>query len=67
MLDTLRLTAEEAMALLERREASGRELHAAYLEAIEARNEELNAYLLTVPDAEGEGVPVAFKEDPGPR
>jgi len=42
MIDTLRLTAEGARALLERGDVSGAELRAAYREAIETRNEELN-------------------------
>ena len=33
MIDTLRLTAEEALGLIERREVSSAELHAAYLAA----------------------------------
>src|SRR5919109_431604 len=61
-VDTLRLTAEEAMGLLDRREASAGELHAAYLEAIEERNDELNAYLRTVDEADGDGVPIAYKD-----
>ena len=35
MIDTLRLTAEEAMGLLKREEVSGAELRAAYREAID--------------------------------
>ncbi|MDF2753579.1 MAG: aspartyl/glutamyl-tRNA amidotransferase subunit, partial [Gaiellaceae bacterium] len=61
-LDTLRLTAEEAMGLVERGEASGAELHAAYLDAIRERDGELNAYLRTVDEADGAGVPIAFKD-----
>jgi aspartyl-tRNA(Asn)/glutamyl-tRNA(Gln) amidotransferase subunit A len=62
MIGTLRLTAEEAMGLLERREVSGAELHRAYLDAIGERDSELHAYLRTVDEAEGEGVPIAFKD-----
>ena len=64
MIDTLRLTAEEATGLLERGEASPAELHRAYLDAAAERNEELNVYLCTVEDgADGAtGVPVAFKD-----
>ncbi|MGI8421337.1 MAG: Asp-tRNA(Asn)/Glu-tRNA(Gln) amidotransferase subunit GatA [Gaiellaceae bacterium] len=62
MIDTLRLTAEEAMGLLERRELSGAELFAAYREAIAARDPELHAYLATVDEPEGEGVPIAIKD-----
>ena len=61
-VDTLRLTAEEAMGLVERGEASGAELHAAYLEAIGERDDELHSYLRTVDEAEGGGVPIAFKD-----
>ena len=38
MTDTLRLTAEEAMGLIERGEASGAELHRAYLDAVGERD-----------------------------
>ena len=44
-IDTLRLTAEEAMGLLERSEISGAELFAAYRAAIDERDGELHAYL----------------------
>jgi aspartyl-tRNA(Asn)/glutamyl-tRNA(Gln) amidotransferase subunit A len=62
VIDTLRLTAERAMDLLEGGEVSPQELRAAYAEAIEARDPELHAYLTTVPDPEGDGVPIAFKD-----
>jgi aspartyl-tRNA(Asn)/glutamyl-tRNA(Gln) amidotransferase subunit A len=62
MIDTLRLTAEGATELLERREVSAAELHAAYLSAIDARNDELHAYLRVVEACEGEGVPIALKD-----
>jgi aspartyl-tRNA(Asn)/glutamyl-tRNA(Gln) amidotransferase subunit A len=61
-VDTLRLTAEEAMGLLERREVSGDELHRAYLDAIAERDDELHAYLRTVEEPNGDGVPIAFKD-----
>jgi aspartyl-tRNA(Asn)/glutamyl-tRNA(Gln) amidotransferase subunit A len=61
-VDTLRLTAEEAMGLLERREVSGAELHRAYLDAIAERDDELHAYLRTVEEPNGDGVPIAFKD-----
>jgi len=61
-LDTLRLTAEGAMGLLERGEASGAELHAAYRAAIDERDAELHAYLALVDEAEGDGVPIALKD-----
>jgi aspartyl-tRNA(Asn)/glutamyl-tRNA(Gln) amidotransferase subunit A len=61
-VDTLRFTAEDAAGLLERGEASGAELHRAYLAAIDERDGELHAYLRTVEDANGAGVPIAFKD-----
>jgi len=64
MIDTLRLTVEEAVGMLERGEVSSAELHRAYLDAAVERNDELNAYLCTVEDgAEGaSGVPIALKD-----
>jgi aspartyl-tRNA(Asn)/glutamyl-tRNA(Gln) amidotransferase subunit A len=64
VIDTLRLTAEEATALLERGEATPEELHRAYLDAAAERNAELNVYLCTVDNgADGAtGVPIAFKD-----
>ncbi len=61
-IDTLRLTAEEAMGLLERGEVSAAELHGAYLDAIGERDEELHSYLRTVDEADGTGVPIAYKD-----
>jgi aspartyl-tRNA(Asn)/glutamyl-tRNA(Gln) amidotransferase subunit A len=62
VIDTLRLTAEAALDLVERREVSAAELHAAYLEAIAARDHELHAYLRVVEECEGGGVPIALKD-----
>ena len=62
MIDTLRLTAEEAIGLLERREVSAAELHAAYRAAIDARDGDLHCYLRVVDEVEGEGVPIALKD-----
>jgi aspartyl-tRNA(Asn)/glutamyl-tRNA(Gln) amidotransferase subunit A len=62
MIDTLRLTAEAAAGMLERGEVSAAELHGAYREAIAARDPELHAFLATVDEAEGDGVPIAFKD-----
>ena len=62
MTDTLRLTAEEALGLIERGEASGAELHRAYLDAVGERDGELHAYLTTVEQADGDGVPIALKD-----
>jgi aspartyl-tRNA(Asn)/glutamyl-tRNA(Gln) amidotransferase subunit A len=61
-IDTLRLTAEEANELLERRELSAAELHAAYLAAIADRDEELHCYLRTIAEAEEPGLPIAIKD-----
>jgi aspartyl-tRNA(Asn)/glutamyl-tRNA(Gln) amidotransferase subunit A len=62
VIDTLRLTAEEAMGLVERGEASGAELHRAYLDAIAERDPELHAYLCTVEEVDGASVPIALKD-----
>jgi len=62
MIDTLRLTAEEAAGLIERGEVSSAELHSAYLLAIAERDAELHSYLTTVGESEGEGVPIALKD-----
>ena len=62
MIDTLRLTAEEATGLLERREITAGELHAAYRAAIDERDPELHAYLRVVDECEGDGVPIALKD-----
>jgi aspartyl-tRNA(Asn)/glutamyl-tRNA(Gln) amidotransferase subunit A len=62
MIDTVRTTAEEALGLLERGEVSAAELHRAYFDAIGDRDAELHAYLRTVDEPDGEGVPIAFKD-----
>jgi aspartyl-tRNA(Asn)/glutamyl-tRNA(Gln) amidotransferase subunit A len=62
VIDTLRLTAEAAMGLLDRGEVSGAELHSAYLDAIGERDAELHSYLRTVDAPDGAGVPIAFKD-----
>ena len=62
VVDTLRLTAEDAAGLLEGRELSAAELHRAYLDAISERDGELHCYLRTVDAAEGDGVPIALKD-----
>jgi aspartyl-tRNA(Asn)/glutamyl-tRNA(Gln) amidotransferase subunit A len=61
-IDTLRLSAEEARGLLDRGEASPRELWDAYRAAIDTQNGELHAYLTLVDEPEGEGVPIALKD-----
>src|ERR671936_1476524 len=67
MIDTLRLTAEEAHGLLERGEASGDELFAAYRAAIDERDVELHCYLTLVDEPTGTGVPIALKDVIGTR
>jgi aspartyl-tRNA(Asn)/glutamyl-tRNA(Gln) amidotransferase subunit A len=62
VVDTLRLTAEDALALVERKDISPGELHAAYLQAIAARDGELHAYLRTMGTAEGTSIPIALKD-----
>ncbi len=63
MIDTLRLTAEDAAGMIERGDVSTAELHSAYLEAAAERDGELHAYLRTVPESNGAtGVPIAFKD-----
>jgi aspartyl-tRNA(Asn)/glutamyl-tRNA(Gln) amidotransferase subunit A len=62
VIDTLRLTAEEAKRLLDAREISGAELFAAYLAAIGERDEELHCYLHVCDDPGGEGIPIALKD-----
>jgi aspartyl-tRNA(Asn)/glutamyl-tRNA(Gln) amidotransferase subunit A len=60
MIDTRRLTAEEAMGLLERGDVSGSELGGAYRAAIEAHDPELHAYLRVVDGVDG--LPIAVKD-----
>jgi aspartyl-tRNA(Asn)/glutamyl-tRNA(Gln) amidotransferase subunit A len=62
MIDTLRLSAEEARRMLERRDVSGAELRAAYREAIDARDGELHCFLTLVDEDENDGVPIALKD-----
>ena len=58
MIDTLRLTAEEAIGLLDRREVSAAELHAAYAE----REDDLHAFLRRLDYEGAPGVPIALKD-----
>jgi aspartyl-tRNA(Asn)/glutamyl-tRNA(Gln) amidotransferase subunit A len=67
VIDTLRLTAEAAKGLLERKEVSGDELFAAYLAAIGERDPELHCYLHVCDDPGGDGIPVAVKDVIGTR
>jgi amidase len=62
VIDTLRLSAEAAIGLVERREVSAAELHAAYLEAIAERDGDLHAYLRTVEEPSGDRIPIAMKD-----
>jgi aspartyl-tRNA(Asn)/glutamyl-tRNA(Gln) amidotransferase subunit A len=62
MIDTLRLSAEDAKGMLERKEVSGSELRAAYREAIDARDGELHCFLTLVDDDANDGVPIALKD-----
>jgi aspartyl-tRNA(Asn)/glutamyl-tRNA(Gln) amidotransferase subunit A len=62
VIDTLRLTAEEAVSLVERGEVSGSELRDAYLGAIAERDGELHCFLRTTDDVNGDGVPIALKD-----
>jgi aspartyl-tRNA(Asn)/glutamyl-tRNA(Gln) amidotransferase subunit A len=62
MIDTLRLTADAAKGMLERKEVSGAELRAAYRAAIDERNEELHCFLTLVDDDANDGVPIALKD-----
>src|SRR5213083_2594368 len=62
MIDTLRLTAEDAKGLLERGEVSPAELRAAYRQAIDRHNEELNCFLTLVDEDGNDGVPIALKD-----
>jgi aspartyl-tRNA(Asn)/glutamyl-tRNA(Gln) amidotransferase subunit A len=62
VIDTLRLTAEEAIALVEHGEVSAAELHDAYRTAIEERDGELHAYLRLVDEPHGDGIPIALKD-----
>jgi aspartyl-tRNA(Asn)/glutamyl-tRNA(Gln) amidotransferase subunit A len=61
-IDTLRLTAEEAVTLVESRQISGAELFAAYRVAIDERDPELHAFLHVADDPGGDGLPIAVKD-----
>ena len=58
MIDTLRLTAEDAAAMLERGDVSAAELHAAYA----SRDDDVHAYLKRLDYADATGVPIALKD-----
>jgi aspartyl-tRNA(Asn)/glutamyl-tRNA(Gln) amidotransferase subunit A len=61
MIDTLRLTAEEANDLLTRGAISSQELFDAYRAAIDERDGELHCFLRLC-DGDGEGIPIALKD-----
>ena len=65
VVDTLRLSAEEAMGLLERKEISPAELRGAYFEAISERDGELHCYLRTTEEVEETG-PIRVLPGQGP-
>ena len=58
MIDTLRLTAEDAKAMLERGGVRAEELHAAYA----AREDDVHAYLRRLDYVGAEGIPIALKD-----
>ena len=62
VVDTLRLTAEDGIGLVERGEVSAAELHGAYLAAIGERDPELHCFLRTVDEPNGDGIPIALKD-----
>jgi aspartyl-tRNA(Asn)/glutamyl-tRNA(Gln) amidotransferase subunit A len=62
VVDTLRLSAEEAKRLLDGRELSPSELRDAYRDAIAEQDSELHCFLRTVDEPEGDGVPIALKD-----
>jgi aspartyl-tRNA(Asn)/glutamyl-tRNA(Gln) amidotransferase subunit A len=61
VIDTLRLTAEDANGLLTRGKVSSQELFDAYRAAIDERDGELHCFLRGC-DGEGEGIPIALKD-----
>jgi aspartyl-tRNA(Asn)/glutamyl-tRNA(Gln) amidotransferase subunit A len=62
VIDTLRLSAEDAQGLLARGEVSGSELFAAYRAAIDERDPELHSFLHLCDDPGGDGIPIALKD-----
>ena len=61
-IETLRLTAEQAFALVESGEVTPEELHSTYLGVISERDPELNAFLRTVKEPNGTSIPIALKD-----
>jgi aspartyl-tRNA(Asn)/glutamyl-tRNA(Gln) amidotransferase subunit A len=62
VIDTLRLSAEEATRLLRDKEVSSAELYSAYRAAIDERDPELHCFLHVCEDGDGEGIPIALKD-----
>jgi len=62
VIDTLRLTAEDALGLVERGEVSSAELHEAYVAAIAGRDPELHCYLRVLEEPNGTSIPIALKD-----
>jgi len=62
MMDTLTLSAEAAMGLVEHKEVSPVELHALYLDAIAERDPELHCFLRLVEEPSGTAIPIALKD-----
>src|SRR5262245_57966157 len=60
--DTLRLSAETALDLIERGVVSSHELWDAYRATIDERDEELHAFLTLADERDGDGVPIALKD-----
>ena len=58
MIDTLRLTAEEAAAMLERNDVTAEELHDAYA----SRGDDVHAYLRRLDYTGAKGIPIALKD-----
>ncbi len=58
MIDTLRLTAEEAMSMVQRGDVSAEELHGAYA----ARADDVHAFLRRLDYTGAAGIPIALKD-----
>jgi aspartyl-tRNA(Asn)/glutamyl-tRNA(Gln) amidotransferase subunit A len=67
VIDTLRLTAEQAAHLIRDKEITGAELWEAYRRAIDERDPELHCFLHVCDDPGGDGVPLAVKDVIGTR
>jgi aspartyl-tRNA(Asn)/glutamyl-tRNA(Gln) amidotransferase subunit A len=67
VIDTLRLSAEEANKLVADGKISSDELYRAYLDAIGERDPELHAFLYVCENDPGDGIPIAIKDVIGTR